>query len=131
MAAMTRAFDVHSPASWFRLVAFAEALSWVGLLAGMYFKYLGSPRTEIGVKIFGPAHGAVFVAFLVAAVFTGLALRWRPGTWLLALAGSIVPLGSVIFLIWADRTGRMEPAQAEAAAPGAVVRPRRTVPETT
>jgi hypothetical protein len=25
----------------------------------------------------------------------------------MALLGSIVPLGSVIFLIWADRTGRM------------------------
>ena len=39
----------------FRLVALAEAVSWVGLLVGMYFKYLGTPRTEIGVKVFG--HG--------------------------------------------------------------------------
>ena len=33
----------------------------------MYFKYLGSPRTEIGVKVFGMAHGLIFIAFVVAA----------------------------------------------------------------
>lgn len=131
MAAMTRSFDVRRAAAWFRLVAFAEALSWVGLLAGMYFKYLGSPRTEIGVKIFGPVHGGIFVAFLVAAFFAGIALQWRPGTWLLALLGSIVPLGSVIFLMWADRTGRMTAPPAEIGTPGGVGETRRTVPETT
>lgn len=104
---MTRAFDVRNAAAWFRLIAFAEALSWIGLLIGMYFKYLGTPRTEVGVKVFGPVHGGVFIAFLVAAVLTGMALKWGVGAWLLALLGSIVPLGSVIFVIWADRTGRI------------------------
>jgi len=46
---MTPAFDLRSAAGWFRLIALAEAVSWVGLLIGMYFKYLGTPRTEIGV----------------------------------------------------------------------------------
>ena len=104
---MTRAFDVRNAAAWFRLIAFAEALSWIGLLTGMYFKYLGTPRTEVGVKVFGPVHGGVFIAFLVTAVLTGMALKWGASTWLLALLGSIVPLGSVIFVIWADRTGRI------------------------
>ena len=73
----------------------------------MYFKYLGSPRTEIGVKVFGMAHGLVFIAFVVVAVLVGMAFKWTVSTWLLALLASIVPLGSVIFLIWADRTGRL------------------------
>lgn len=124
---MTSAYDLRSAAGWFRLIAFAEAVSWVGLLMGMYFKYLGSPQTEIGVKIFGPIHGGVFVAFVVAAVVVGVALKWRPATWLLALLGSIVPLGSVIFLIWADRTGRMGAAPAV----GGVRQPGASVPETT
>lgn len=124
---MTRAFDVRNAAAWFRLIAFAEALSWIGLLIGMYFKYLGTPRTEVGVKVFGPVHGGVFIAFLVAAVFTGMALKWGVGTWLLALLGSIVPLGSVIFLIWADRTGRMGSDRVAVAAG----QPGRTAPETT
>ena len=127
MANQTSAYDVRSAAGWFRLIALAEAASWVGLLIGMYFKYLGSPQTEIGVKVFGPVHGGVFVAFLVAALVVGVAHRWSVLTWLLALLGSIVPLGSVIFLIWADRTGRLGARQE----PAGVAQPGQTVPETT
>jgi hypothetical protein len=32
---------------------------------------------------------------------------WTLRTWLLALLASVVPLGSVIFLSWAEKTGRM------------------------
>jgi integral membrane protein len=107
MALMTSAFDLRTRAGWFRVVALAEALSWVGLLVGMYFKYLGTPRTEIGVKVFGMAHGLIFVGFVVAGLLVGVAVRWTLGTWLLALLASVVPLCSVIFLIWADGGGRM------------------------
>lgn len=124
---MTSAFDIRSAAGWFRLIALAEAVSWAGLLVGMYFKYLGSPRTEIGVKVFGPVHGGIFIAFVAAALLVGIAVKWGLGTWLLALLASIVPLGSVIFLIWADRTGRMNPR----AAAVAVGEPVRTAPQTT
>jgi integral membrane protein len=127
MADMSGSFDIRSAAAWFRVIAFAEAVSWIGLLAGMYFKYLGTPRTEIGVKVFGPIHGGIFLAFVVAAVLTGLAMRWSPGTWVLALLGSIVPLGSVLFLLWADRTGRMTRS-----APAAVAgQPGRPLPDPT
>ena len=105
----------------------AEAVSWVGLLIGMYFKYLGTPRTEVGVKVFGMAHGLVFIAFVVAGLLVGIAVRWTLGTWLLALLASIVPLCSVIFLIWADRTGRMGAASAYSG----VLQPGRSIPETT
>jgi integral membrane protein len=127
MALMTPAFDFRSAAGWFRLIALAEAVSWVGLLIGMYFKYLATPRTEVGVKVFGMAHGLIFISFVVAGLLTGIAFKWAAGTWLLALLASIVPLCSVIFLIWADKTGRMG---AEPAAP-AVVQPGRRAPETT
>lgn len=114
---------LRSVAGWFRVVALLEAVSWVGLLVGMYFKYLGSPRTEVGVKVFGMAHGLVFIAFVVLAVLVGLAYKWRPGTWLLALLGSIVPLGSVIFLIWADRSGKMGVPSVAARPAGPVAEP--------
>lgn len=125
MTAMTRAFDLRSVAGWFRLVALLEAVSWVGLLTGMYFKYLGSPQTEIGVKVFGPAHGAVFVAFVAAGLLAGIAFKWTLGTWALAVLASIVPLASVIFVMWADRTGRLGSSTV------VVARPGRPVPETT
>ncbi|MCZ8378885.1 DUF3817 domain-containing protein [Mycobacterium sp. CPCC 205372] len=131
MAAMTRAFDLRSVAGWLRLVGLLEAVSWVGLLVGMYFKYVGSPSTEIGVKIFGPIHGGVFIGFVVAAVAAGVAFRWGVTTWLLALLASVVPLATVIFLIWADRTGRMGPAAASVPASATISQPGRTAPETT
>jgi integral membrane protein len=117
MAAMASTFEAHKVAGWFRLIAFAEAVTWVGLLIGMYFKYLATPRTEVGVKIFGMAHGLVFIAFVVAALLVGMAFKWRATVWLLALLASIVPLGSVIFLIWAERTGRLGARTAVVAAP--------------
>ena len=124
---MTSAFDLRTRAGWFRVVALAEAVSWVGLLVGMYFKYLGTPRTEIGVKVFGMAHGLIFIAFVVAALMVGIAARWTIGTWLLALLASVVPLCSVIFLIWADGSGRMS---AESM-PVEFAEPARSISETT
>jgi integral membrane protein len=124
---MTSTFAIRSTAGRFRFVALAEAVSWVGLLVGMYFKYLGSPRTEIGVKVFGMAHGLVFIAFLLSAVLAGIAYSWSMTTWLLALLGSIVPLGSVIFLIWADRAGKL----GGRAAPVASSQPLDSAPSTT
>ncbi|AKS33140.1 DUF3817 domain-containing protein [Mycolicibacterium goodii] len=127
MALMTSSFDVRSTPGWLRLIGLAEAVSWAGLLVGMYFKYLGSPRTEIGVKVFGPIHGGVFLAFLAVAVLVGLAFKWSIRTWGLALLASIVPLGSVIFIMWADRSGKLG-----APAVGAIgVQPGRPAPETT
>ena len=121
MAVMTSTPEVRhrseKAAAWFRLIAFAEAISWAGLLVGMYFKYLGTPRTEVGVKVFGMAHGLVFVAFVAAALMVGIAFKWSVSTWLLALLGSIVPLGSVIFLIWAEQTGRTSARGAAVASP--------------
>ena len=108
-------------------MALLEAVSWVGLLVGMYFKYLASPRTEVGVKVFGMAHGLVFIAFVVVGLLAGIAFKWATGTWLLALLASIVPLCSVIFLIWADRTGKMGAVGGAAA----MAQPGRHAPETT
>ena len=127
MAPMTSAFDLRMRVGWFRLIALAEAVSWVGLLTGMYFKYLGSPRTEVGVKVFGMAHGLIFIGFVVAGLLVGLAVKWTLGTWLLALLASIVPLCSVIFLIWADRTGRMGAASVCTG----LLQPGRAIPEST
>lgn len=127
MAPMTSAVDRRSVAGWFRSIALLEAVSWVGLVVGMYFKYLGSPRTEVGVKVFGMAHGLIFIAFVAIGLLAGIAFRWTAGTWLLALLGSIVPLCSVIFLIYADRTGRM----GVAGGPSGLVQPGRSAPETT
>lgn len=39
----------------------AETVSWLGLLTGMYFKYL-TAAAELAVQVFGSIHGDIFIA---------------------------------------------------------------------
>jgi integral membrane protein len=94
----------RAAATAFRIVAVAEALSWVGLLIGMYVKYVPE-TTELGVQIFGPIHGGIFVAYVVTAVVAARVLRWSIGTTLLALAASVPPLASMVFERWGSAAG--------------------------
>jgi integral membrane protein len=104
----------RSVATAFRIVAVAEALSWIGLLIGMYVKYV-SETTELGVKIFGPIHGGIFLAYVAVALVAARVLRWSAGTTLLALVASVPPLASIWFERSATRTGRLPQDAAVAA----------------
>lgn len=101
------------PARLFRTVAVAEALSWAGLLVGMFFKYV-VVRDEIGVTIFGPIHGAMFVAYLVVTFVAARSLGWRRWTLALALVASVPPLATLWFERRATRTGRLQRSRAAA-----------------
>ena len=90
-----------TPSALFRAVAIAEACSWTGLLIGMLFKWVVR-STEIGVQVFGPIHGALFVAYVVITIWTARTYRWRLPTTLLALAASIPPLAT----LWFERRAR-------------------------
>jgi integral membrane protein len=97
-------------ATAFRVVAVAEACSWLGLLIGMFVKYV--PETsEIGVKIFGPIHGGVFVAYVLVSLVASRTFRWSVGTTLLALAASVPPLVTIWFERWAAGTSRLSAPQ--------------------
>jgi integral membrane protein len=98
----------------FVAVAIAEALSWLGLLTGMYFKYL-TDAGELGVKVFGPLHGGIFVLYVVLALVVSRANRWSLGTTALALACSVPPFATLAFELWATRTGRLPLADASPA----------------
>ncbi|MFE6926179.1 DUF3817 domain-containing protein [Nocardia sp. NPDC057663] len=100
-------FDLRSTASRFRFFAVLEALSWIGLLTGMAFKYIPAESNEIGVKIFGPVHGGIFVLFVITALLAARELNWSWKTTVLALASSIPPLATVIFEVWVVRTGQL------------------------
>ncbi|AOS62315.1 DUF3817 domain-containing protein [Actinoalloteichus hymeniacidonis] len=102
-------------AARFRVVAIAEALSWTGLLIGMFFKYV-VVGNELGVQIFGPIHGACFVLYVASVVLVRRTLQWDAKTTIWALIASIPPLGTVVFERWARRTGRIETAPAAAPA---------------
>jgi integral membrane protein len=103
---------LSTAAGRFRLVAFAEAASWAGLLVGMLLKY-GPTDNEIGVQVFGPIHGVLVLAYVAVTLLTWPVMRWSTTVGLVALAASLPPFGTVVFERWATRTGRMEPVQEE------------------
>ncbi len=96
----------HRTVALFKLAAVAEAISWVGLLTGMYFKHVAG-TTELGVEVFGPVHGGIFLAYLVLTLLVGRALGWSHWTTLVGLACSVPPFATVVFETWALRTGRL------------------------
>lgn len=104
---MLNFFDLSTTAKRFRFIAILEALTWLGLLIGMAFKYIPADGNEIGVKVFGPIHGAVFVIYLIVTVLTAVKLRWNVVTTLLAAVASIPPFGTIVFEVWAARTGKL------------------------
>lgn len=100
-------FDLRTTAKRFRFIAVLEALTWLGLLIGMAFKYIPADGNEIGVKIFGPIHGAVFVIYLIVTVLTAVKLRWNALTTIAAALASIPPFGTIVFEVWAVRNGKL------------------------
>ncbi|MBG0816566.1 DUF3817 domain-containing protein [Planomonospora sp. ID82291] len=80
----------------FRHVAIAEACSWAGLLTGMYVKYVAAAG-DLGVKIFGPVHGALFVLYVLSVFAAARTARWSTGTIVLGLACAVPPFTSLWF----------------------------------
>jgi len=91
----------------FRAAAIAEAMSWTGLLVGMVFKYL-VVGDDIGITIFGPIHGGLFLVYLAVTMLVRRQLRWSTATTVLALVASVPPLGTLVLERWASRTGRLQ-----------------------
>lgn len=75
----------------FSIVALAEAVTWGGLLLGMYFKYV-TGTTDILVWWFGRLHGAAFILYVGVTCITAWRLRWPLAYTVLALLAAIPPL---------------------------------------
>lgn len=102
---MTGVNDPVRVRALFRVIAFAEACSWLGLLIGMFFKYVPDPGDEIGVKIFGPIHGGIFVLYLLATLTARSTFGWSLKTTFWAVVASVPPFATAVFEIVADRKG--------------------------
>ncbi|MEO5878237.1 MAG: DUF3817 domain-containing protein, partial [Streptosporangiaceae bacterium] len=75
----------------FRVVSLAEATSFlVLLLIAMPLKY--GAEQEIGVKIMGPIHGVLFLAYVAMVLLTFRRLSWSLGRTFLALVASVLPV---------------------------------------
>lgn len=84
----------------FRIAAISEAVSWLLLLTGMYFKYLVHPGTDTLVAIGGSIHGIVFLAYAAAVLFLCKILNLTVLQTLIAAAASVIPFGTLVFERW-------------------------------
>ncbi|GAA4387178.1 DUF3817 domain-containing protein [Tsukamurella soli] len=94
----------------FKIVAVVEALTWVALLIGMYFKWVEGHASAVQAP--GMTHGIVFIVLVVLTLAVARLQRWNLVTVGLALAATVLPFCSVVFEVWAARTGRLDPVGA-------------------
>lgn len=92
-----------SPRLLFRLFAFAEIVTWAGLIAALVLRFTGV--TEAAVPVAGGIHGFVFLCYCVTTVFVWVNQKWRFGTGALGLACAIIPFATVPFESSVDRRG--------------------------
>ena len=104
----------RNPRNLFRAVAIAEAVSWLGLLIGMFVKWV-LRAGEVGVHVFGPIHGTIFLLYLVAVLVAGRRFAWDTRTCLLAVVAAFPPFATIVFERWVDHRGLLGvPAPARA-----------------
>lgn len=85
-----------TPQGRFRLVAWLESLSFLGLLGiAMPLKYLA--HMPLAVRIVGSLHGLLFVLYVFAVVGAFNAGRWTGARALWALVASMLPFGPFVF----------------------------------
>ncbi len=92
----------------FAMAALIEALTWAGLLIGMFLKYV-TETTELGVWLFGRLHGAAFMFYVVVTVIAAWRLRWPLWATVLAVLAAIPPLVTLPLEIWFKRLGLLTP----------------------
>lgn len=88
----------------FSIVALLEGITWAGLLIGMLFKYT-LEISDLGVKIFGPLHGIVFISYVIVTVMAAVRLRWPWWAALIAVLAAVPPLVTIPMEIWFKRGG--------------------------
>lgn len=90
-----------SPRLLFRTFAFAEVVTWAGLITSLILRATGV--VEEGTSIAGGVHGFVFLCYSVTTVFVWINQRWRPGVGLIGLVSAVIPFATVPFELWVDK----------------------------
>jgi len=85
----------------FRIVALAEATSFLALLVASYVKHQGDG--ELGVSILGPIHGGLFLLYVALALMLRADAGWSTRTTLLILLGAVLPFGGYVVDAWLRR----------------------------
>ena len=79
---------------WFKVIALAEAASYLVLLAASVAKRaLDAPEL---VTVVGPIHGVIFLAYVALALYVRERLGWNGWTTVMVIVAAVVPLGGLI-----------------------------------
>ncbi|RXP44582.1 DUF3817 domain-containing protein [Lutibacter sp. HS1-25] len=77
----------------FRIVSFLEGVSFLLLLfIATPIKYFVG--NEMFVKMLGMPHGLLFLLYVVFAFMLKSELNWKPKTFIIVLAASVIPFGT-------------------------------------
>jgi integral membrane protein len=95
-----------SPKRLFRTLAFAEAVTWTGLIIALILKYAAGFDGALFPA--GAVHGFVFLAYAFTAVLVGVNQRWSTGVIAFGVLTAIVPYATIPFELWLVRRGRLE-----------------------
>ena len=87
-----------TPRTLFTWLSRAEVVTWTLLLLGMALKYL-TRTTDLGVRVFGLAHGVVFLAYVLLALVIRVDQRWHLRQLVAVLAAGVLPFAT----LWAER----------------------------
>lgn len=90
----------------FVVAALLEALTWSGLLIGMFLKYV-TKTTDIVVTVFGTLHGGAFLLYVLVTILAAVRLKWSWKITVLAIAGAIPPLVTIPLEIYLRRKGML------------------------
>lgn len=81
--------------SLFRIIAFLEGLSYLGLLfIAVPIKYLADDPQY--VKMLGMPHGIFFIAYIILVFLVKEELKWTPKQFRFVLLASIIPFATFI-----------------------------------
>lgn len=106
---------LRTPGGTFRVLAFAEAVSWTLLIAGMIVRAVAD--LPLAVTIGGGIHGFVFLSYGATVVLVAWNNRWPLGPTLVALVAAVIPYATVPTEIVLRRRGllagawRVEPGE--------------------
>ncbi|WP_173921427.1 DUF3817 domain-containing protein [Agromyces sp. Marseille-P2726] len=95
-----------SPKRLFRILAFAEAVTWTILITALVLRYAAG--LDAAVLVGGSIHGFVFLAYAFQAVLVGVNQRWSIGLMAFAVLTAVVPYATIPFELWLIRRGRLE-----------------------
>lgn len=96
----------RTPLSAFRLLAFAEAVTWTLLISALIL------RATVGwapaVTVAGGIHGFVFLSYGATAILVALNSRWPVGSAALAIVSAVIPYATIPVERWLVRRGRLD-----------------------